>query len=99
MTQPRADHVTNYPHKTPARSDSVKKPKIKLTSSSTPKTNGAAPAKPAKTAEPKAAKPKAKKAKEAEEKKAEKEPATPKEPKLTPEEKHQRKEVRHSVLV
>ncbi|KAK0633435.1 hypothetical protein B0T14DRAFT_68517 [Immersiella caudata] len=79
---------------TPARSDSVKKPKIKLTMNSTPKTNGtAAPsAKSAKTAEPKAAKPKAKKAKETEEKKAEKEPATPKEPTLTAEEKHQRKE-------
>ncbi|KAK4449481.1 PWWP domain-containing protein 2 [Podospora aff. communis PSN243] len=80
---------------TPARSDSVKKPKIKLTTSLTPKTNGAAApaAKPAKTAEPKAAKPKAKKAKESEEKKAEKEPTTPKEPALSAEEKHQRKEV------
>lgn len=82
---------------TPQRSESVKKPKIKLTTNSTPKTaNGAAAApkaaKPA--AEAKAAKAKpTKKTKETEEKK-EKEAATPKEQELTPEEKHARKEVR-----
>ncbi|KAK3330392.1 PWWP domain-containing protein [Apodospora peruviana] len=81
---------------TPQRSDSVKKPKIKLTTNSTPKsTNGASstPAKAAKpAAEPKVTKPKVKKAKEPEEKKEKEQPATPKEPELTQEEKHARKE-------
>ncbi len=74
--------------------DSVKKPKIKLTSNSTPKANGSAAPKPSKAgSDSKNAKAKPKKTKEAEEKKPEKE-VTPKEPELTPEEKHQRKEVR-----
>ncbi|KAK3383394.1 hypothetical protein B0T24DRAFT_604795 [Lasiosphaeria ovina] len=80
---------------TPQRTDSVKKPKIKLTTSSTPKApNGTASAsKPAKSAsEKKPAKSKAAKPKEAEEKKAEKEVVTPKEPEVSPEEKHARKE-------
>ncbi|KAK1781119.1 hypothetical protein QBC45DRAFT_78409 [Copromyces sp. CBS 386.78] len=81
---------------TPQRSESVKKPKIKLTTNSTAKTaNGAAAtpktAKPAAEAKTTKAKP-AKKTKETEEKKGEKEAATPKEQELTPEEKHTRKE-------
>ncbi|KAH8885174.1 hypothetical protein GQ53DRAFT_370691 [Thozetella sp. PMI_491] len=76
---------------TPQRSDSVKKPKIKLTTNSTPKANGTP--KPSKAgSESKSSKPKSKKTKEPEEKKQEKDSATPKEPELTPEEKHQRKE-------
>ncbi|KAK4099789.1 hypothetical protein N658DRAFT_487379 [Parathielavia hyrcaniae] len=75
---------------TPQRSESVKKPKIKLTTSATPKaTNGAtATPKSTKAAEAKSSKAKPKK-KEAEEKK---EAAAPKEPELSAEEKHQRKE-------
>ncbi|KAK0730678.1 hypothetical protein B0H67DRAFT_639153 [Lasiosphaeris hirsuta] len=78
---------------TPQRSESVKKPKIKLTVNSTPKTaNGTAPApKSTKVAtEGKATKAKSKKAKETEEK-VENEVVAPKEPELSPEEKHARK--------
>ncbi|KAH7035286.1 uncharacterized protein B0I36DRAFT_382029 [Microdochium trichocladiopsis] len=64
---------------TPQRSDSVKKPKIKLTSSSTPKANG--------VASPKDASSKTLKVK-AKPKKVE----TPKEPELSPEEKKERKQ-------
>ncbi|KAK7459263.1 PWWP domain-containing protein [Colletotrichum acutatum] len=75
---------------TPARTDSAKKPKIKLNTSSTPKTtNGTATPKSAKESAAKPAKSKSSK-KEGAEKKAEKE--VPKEPELTAEEKHQRKE-------
>jgi len=76
------------------RTESAKKPKIKLTTSSTPKANGstAASKSSGKGAETKSAKSKTKKGKE-EEKKVEKEPTTPKEPELTPEERHQKKEV------
>ncbi|RBQ84237.1 hypothetical protein VDGD_04190 [Verticillium dahliae] len=75
---------------TPQRSDSAKKPKIKLTTSSTPKaTNGTSTPKAAKESAAKPAKTKSKK--DGAEKKAEKE--TPKEPELSAEEKHQRKEV------
>ncbi|KAF3360552.1 Mannan endo-1,4-beta-mannosidase F [Verticillium dahliae VDG1] len=74
---------------TPQRSDSAKKPKIKLTTSSTPKaTNGTSTPKAAKESAAKPAKTKSKK--DGAEKKAEKE--TPKEPELSAEEKHQRKE-------
>jgi hypothetical protein len=71
----------------------VKKPKIKLHTNSTPKAANGTTATPksAKTSsDPKSAKSK-KKAKDSE-KKREKE-ATPKEPELSPEEKHARKEV------
>ncbi|KAK8056678.1 hypothetical protein PG993_001905 [Apiospora rasikravindrae] len=65
-----------------ARSDSVKKPKIKLTTSSTPKAaaNGAQSPKNGKESTTKASKPKSKAAK----KDAEEKPAAPKEPELTP---------------
>lgn len=64
---------------TPQRPDSVKKPKIKLNTSSTPKANGT----PSKKAES-AAKPKSdKKTKDAKK---------PKEPKMTPEEKRERRQ-------
>lgn len=77
---------------TPQRSESVKKPKIKITSNSTPKAvNGSTP-KGTKPSEPKAAKAKAKKEGKTEDKKAEKEVQVPKEPELSPEERHQRKE-------
>ncbi|PHH89035.1 hypothetical protein CDD83_6732 [Cordyceps sp. RAO-2017] len=73
----------------PQRPESVKKPKIKLNTSSTPKTaNGAATPKSAGGSTAKATKAKPKKAKEGGEKKAE----APKEVKMTPEERHQRKE-------
>lgn len=77
---------------TPQRSDSVKKPKIKLTNNSTPKTaNGVPTPKSGKVKDDsKPAKPKAKKSKDTEEKKSE--PQAPKEPELSPEERHQRKE-------
>ena len=77
---------------TPQRSDSVKKPKIKLTTSATPKAaNGAtATPKPTKAAESKSAKSKSKK-KDADEKKAEE--AAAKEPELSAEDKHVRKSV------
>ncbi|KAI1863836.1 uncharacterized protein JN550_009334 [Neoarthrinium moseri] len=79
----------------PQRSDSVKKPKIKLTSSSTPKAaaNGVSspkePGSKASKAKSKGSKPA--KDKEADGEKAKKE-AAPKEPELTPEEKLARKE-------
>jgi hypothetical protein len=84
-------HLTRL--KAPQRSDSVKKPKIKIMSSGTPKaTNGVPTPKSARSAEGKPAKSKSKKdAKASEEKKAEAE-AGLKEPELTPEEQHQRKE-------
>jgi len=72
-----------------------------LTTNSTPKTNGAQStpkAAPKAAAEGKTQKPKNKKVKDTEEKKYEKEPITPKEPKISAEEKHQRKEVRSHVL-
>ncbi|KAK2020186.1 hypothetical protein LZ32DRAFT_12398 [Colletotrichum eremochloae] len=75
---------------TPARTDSAKKPKIKLNTSSTPKTtNGTATPKSGKESTAKPSKSKSAK-KDNVEKKAEKE--TPKEPELTAEEKHHRKE-------
>ncbi|KAI0125931.1 PWWP domain-containing protein [Xylariales sp. AK1849] len=82
---------------TPQRSDSVKKPKIKLTSSATPKAaaNGEKSPKPAKESTAKSAKSKskaAKAAKEADAEKPKKEVIVPKEPELTPEERHVRKE-------
>ncbi|KAK7951841.1 uncharacterized protein PG986_007569 [Apiospora aurea] len=75
---------------TPQRNESVKKPKIKLTTSSTPKAaaNGAQSPKNGKESTTKASKPKSKAAK----KDAEEKPAAPKEPELTPEERHVRKE-------
>lgn len=77
---------------TPQRSESVKKPKIKLTTSSTPKAaaNGAQSPKNGKESTTKASKPKSKAAK----KDAEEKPAAPKEPELTAEERQMRKEVR-----
>lgn len=87
---------------TPQKSDSVKKPKIKLTVNSTPKTTNGTPqsAKPKATTESKpATKVKVKKAEKTERaekaekvEKVEKEAVTPKEPELSPEEKHARKE-------
>jgi len=76
---------------TPQRSDSVKKPKIKLTTSATPKAANGATATPksTKTAESKSAKSKSKK-KDADEKKAQ-EAAAAKEPELSAEDKHIRK--------
>ncbi|KAF4587862.1 PWWP domain-containing protein [Ophiocordyceps camponoti-floridani] len=74
---------------TPQRPDSVKKPKIKLNTSSTPKTaNGAATPKSAGASAAKGSKSKPKKAKDGGDKKAE----TPKEAKMTPEERRARKE-------
>ncbi|KAK8137730.1 hypothetical protein PG984_001110 [Apiospora sp. TS-2023a] len=75
---------------TPQRSESVKKPKIKLTTSSTPKAaaNGTQSPKNGKESTTKASKPKSKAAK----KDAEEKPAAPKEPELTPEERRVRKE-------
>ncbi|KAK8019675.1 PWWP domain-containing protein [Apiospora arundinis] len=74
---------------TPQRTESVKKPKIKLTTS-TPKAaaNGAQSPKNGKESTTKASKPKSKPAK----KDAEEKPAALKEPELTPEERHVRKE-------
>ncbi|KAK1985335.1 hypothetical protein LZ30DRAFT_747253 [Colletotrichum cereale] len=75
---------------TPARTDSAKKPKIKLNTSSTPKTtNGTATPKSGKESAAKLPKSKLAK-KDGAEKKTEKE--APKEPELTAEEKHHRKE-------
>ncbi|KAI9172056.1 Origin recognition complex subunit 3 [Paramyrothecium foliicola] len=73
---------------TPQRPDSIKKPKIKLNTSSTPKTaNGTATPKP-KTESAAKTKSKPKKAKEGADKKSE----AAKEVKMTPEERHARKE-------
>ncbi|PFH60506.1 hypothetical protein XA68_10855 [Ophiocordyceps unilateralis] len=81
----KADDDTN----TPQRPESIKKPKIKLNTSSTPKTaNGAATPKSAGASAAKSSKSKPKKAKDGGEKKTE----TPKEVKMTPEERHARKE-------
>ncbi|SPQ19411.1 3bd56652-4e37-41c1-bed5-64768552086b [Thermothielavioides terrestris] len=79
---------------TPQRSDSVKKPKIKLTTSATPKAaNGGAASTPksGKAGESKSAKAKSKKAKEEGDKEVEKEAPAPKEPELSAEDKHARK--------
>ncbi|KAI0432952.1 hypothetical protein F5Y09DRAFT_113895 [Xylaria sp. FL1042] len=78
---------------TPQRSDSVKKPKIKFTGTSTPKTaNGVqSPATKESTKSAKGKTKSSKGGKEADSKK-EKEPAAPKEPELTPEERRARKE-------
>ncbi|TGJ86922.1 hypothetical protein E0Z10_g1803 [Xylaria hypoxylon] len=77
---------------TPQRSDSVKKPKIKLTGTSTPKTANGVQS-PATKDSTKPTKAKAKSSKGGkEESKKEKEPPAPKEPELTPEEKSARKE-------
>ncbi|GJC79986.1 PWWP domain-containing protein2 [Colletotrichum liriopes] len=81
---------------TPARTDSAKKPKIKLNTSSTPKTtNGTATPKSGKESAAKPAKSKSSK-KDGVEKKAEKE--APKEPELTAEEKHHRKEASQNPI-
>lgn len=75
----------------------MKKPKIKLTTSSTPKTtNGTASTPKSSKAkdESKATKSKPKKSTKEPAEKMEKEVAAPKEPELTADEKHQRKEVR-----
>ncbi|GKT55036.1 PWWP domain-containing protein [Colletotrichum tofieldiae] len=81
---------------TPARTDSAKKPKIKLNTSSTPKTtNGTATPKSGKESAAKPAKSKSSK-KDGIEKKAEKE--APKEPELTAEEKHHRKEASQNPI-
>jgi hypothetical protein len=82
-------NIVSY-SQTPQRPDSVKKPKIKLNTSSTPKAaNGSATSKPKDESAVKA-KSKAKKAKDgAAEKKAE----VAKEAKMTPEERRARKEV------
>ncbi|KAH8676322.1 hypothetical protein BX600DRAFT_508484 [Xylariales sp. PMI_506] len=77
---------------TPQRSDSVKKPKIKLTSSATPKASANGVQSPSiKESTSKAAKPKTKASKPAKDAEAKKE-AAPKEPEMTPEERHIRKE-------
>ncbi|KAI1764813.1 hypothetical protein GGR53DRAFT_301258 [Hypoxylon sp. FL1150] len=95
----KADDDSN----TPQRSESVKKPKIKLTNSSTPKaSNGVqspAPKESAKAVKVKAKAPKAGKEKAGSKK--EKEVPVVKEPELSPEEKHVRKEVSqfHSFLL
>lgn len=80
---------------TPQRPDSVKKPKIKLNTSSTPKAANGTSTPKTKDESAAKSKPKSKKAKETAEKKAE----APKEPKLTPEERLTRKEVRPHLIV
>ncbi|KAI1779962.1 hypothetical protein F4818DRAFT_160459 [Hypoxylon cercidicola] len=79
---------------TPQRSESVKKPKIKLTNSSTPKaSNGVQSPAPKESSKPVKVKAKPSKAgKEKVETKKEKETPVPKEPELSPEERHLRKE-------
>ncbi|KAI8966020.1 hypothetical protein F5Y11DRAFT_236481 [Daldinia sp. FL1419] len=79
---------------TPQRSESVKKPKIKLTNSSTPKAANGVQSPSAKDSS-KAVKVKGKSTKGGKEKadsKKEKEASAPKEPELSPEERHVRKE-------
>ncbi|KAJ4416369.1 hypothetical protein N0V82_006806 [Gnomoniopsis sp. IMI 355080] len=71
---------------TPQRSDSVKKPKIKLTHNSTPKSNGAS-SKAKAGSDAKSSSKKAKKPKED----AEEQTQDPKEPELSPEDKYERK--------
>ncbi|KAI1661391.1 hypothetical protein F4813DRAFT_227426 [Daldinia decipiens] len=86
----KAEDETN----TPQRSESVKKPKIKLTNSSTPKAANGVQS-PSTKDSSKAVKVKAKSAKGSKEKsdsKKEKEASAPKEPELSPEERHVRKE-------
>lgn len=73
---------------TPQRSESVKKPKIKLTHNSTPKSNGATPSKAAKSGgEAKTSKKAKKPAKEESEERVQ----TPKEPEMSPEDRLERK--------
>ena len=85
-------HLTKLSFQTPQRSDSVKKPKIKLNTSSTPKAaNGTSTTKKEDSAA-KPAKVKKQKAKDAEKEKE------PKEPKMTAEERHARKEVRFDII-
>lgn len=72
---------------TPQRTESVKKPKIKIVPSSTPKTNGATST-PKTSTESKSATSKSKTT----DAPAEKEMSVPKEPEYTPEERHARKE-------
>lgn len=80
-------------NKTPQRSDSVKKPKIKLNTSSTPKTaNGAGAPKSTAGSATKITKVKTKKPKEAKEA-GEKKAESSKETKIDPEERHKRKVV------
>jgi hypothetical protein len=76
---------------TPQRSDSVKKPKIKLTNVTTPKNANGVQTPTKDSAKPNKAKAKSKGGKEADGKK-EKEAAAPKEPELTPEERRARRE-------
>lgn len=76
---------------TPQRSDSVKKPKIKLTNAATPKNANGVQTPTKDSAKPNKAKAKSKGGKEADGKK-EKEAAAPKEPELTPEERRSRRE-------
>ncbi|KAI3342792.1 hypothetical protein F4824DRAFT_119928 [Ustulina deusta] len=79
---------------TPQRSDSVKKPKIKFTGASTPKTANGVQSSTATKDSAKSVKGKTKSSKGGKEAdgKKEKEPAAPKEPELTPEERRTRKE-------
>lgn len=72
----------NNTKQTPQRSDSVKKPKIKLNTSSTPKANGTPSKKAESATKPKSDKKAAKKAPE---------------PEMTPAEKRERKQVRDLV--
>lgn len=74
----------------PQRSDSVKKPKIKLTTNTKPSANGTQSPKETASKPPKVKK--GSKSKEGDSEKPKKE--APKEPELTPEEKQIRKEVR-----
>ncbi|TRX93900.1 hypothetical protein FHL15_005282 [Xylaria flabelliformis] len=77
----------------PQRSDSVKKPKIKLTGNSTSKAANGVQSTPTKdSAKPAKAKAKSSKGGKETDSKKEKEPAAPKEPELTPEERRARKE-------
>ncbi|KAI0200104.1 hypothetical protein F4808DRAFT_178036 [Astrocystis sublimbata] len=79
--------------RTPQRSDSVKKPKIKLTGNSTPKAaNGVQSAATKESGKPAKAKTKSSKGGKETDSKKEKEAAAPKEPELTPEERRARKE-------
>ncbi|KAI1383182.1 uncharacterized protein F4822DRAFT_419570 [Hypoxylon trugodes] len=78
---------------TPQRAESVKKPKIKLTNSSTPKSaNGVQSPSTKESSKPVKVKAKTKGGKDKGESKKEKEAVAPKEPELTPEERHVRKE-------
>ncbi len=93
-------HRANQSLQTPQRSDSVKKPKIKLTTSATPKVANGATSTPksTKAADSKSAKSKNKK-KDADEAKVEKEASAPKEPELSPEDRRVRKQVRRLAHV